>query len=158
MLIGIPKEIKAQEARVGLTPQSVHELTWHGHQVIVQANAGLGINEPDTAYRKAGATIARNAATVFTKAELIVKVKEPQPNECRMLARDQTLFTYLHLAANQKLTEALLACGVTCIAYETVTDPSGSLRYLHQCPASLGVLPLSLVLTASSSIWVGAVS
>ena len=130
MLIGVPKEIKPQEARIGLTPESVHELRWHGHKVIVERNAGIGIGESDANYRKAGATIVKDAKAVFAKAEMIVKVKEPQPSECRMLQKGQVLFTYLHLAANRKLTEALMRSGATCIAYETVTAPNGSLPLL----------------------------
>ena len=130
MKIGVPKEIKIQEYRVGLTPGAVRELTHHGHQVTVEHGAGLGIGDDDDAYRLAGAAIAGTAATIFETAELIVKVKEPQPEEIARLGPDQMLFTYLHLAADRAQTEGLMRSGVTCIAYETVTDRFGALPLL----------------------------
>lgn len=125
MLIGVPKEIKADEYRVGLTPSSVRELCAHGCQVIVQAGAGAGIGMADAAYQAAGAQIAPDAATVFAQAQLVVKVKEPQPVECAMLREDQILFTYLHLAPDPDQARALLDSGCIAIAYETVTGPGG---------------------------------
>jgi alanine dehydrogenase len=130
MLIGVPKEIKTHEYRVGLVPASVRELIHHGHQVMVETGAGLGIGFDDQAYRTAGAAVAGNAAEVFADADMIVKVKEPQPAECRMLRRGQLLFTYLHLAPDPEQTKALLASGCTAIAYETVTSPRGGLPLL----------------------------
>lgn len=130
MLIGVPKEIKNHEYRVGLTPGAVKEFVSHGHQVIVENNAGLAIGFDNDQYIAAGATIENNAETIFEKAEMIVKVKEPQPNECKMLREGQTLYTYLHLAPDPVQTELLAASGATCIAYETVTDNKGALPLL----------------------------
>ncbi len=122
MKIGVPKEIKTHEYRVGLTPAGVRELTRNGHQVVVEHGAALGIGFSDDAYRTAGATVLENAEAVFADAEMIVKVKEPQPDEIARLREGQVLFTYLHLAADRMQTEGLIRCGATCIAYETVTD------------------------------------
>jgi alanine dehydrogenase len=130
MLIGVPKEVKSHEYRVGLVPGSVRELVHHGHKVVVETGAGSGIGFDDAAYEAAGAEILTRAADVFAAAEMIVKVKEPQPDEVRALREDQVLFTYLHLAADRKLTEALLRSGAVGIAYETVTDPRGGLPLL----------------------------
>ena len=130
MLVGVPKEVKTQEYRVGLVPGSVRELVHHGHSVLIEAGAGLGTGFGDEAYAGAGAAIAGDAAEVFAKADMIVKVKEPQAEEIRLLRSGQILFTYLHLAANKRLTEALLRSGATCIAYETVTDARGGLPLL----------------------------
>jgi alanine dehydrogenase len=130
MRIGVPKEVKTHEYRVGLVSGSVRELIHHGHEVVVEQGAGEGIGIGDADYVRAGATIATNAAEVFAKAEMIVKVKEPQPVEIAMLRSGQVLFTYLHLAADKKQTEALLRSGATCIAYETVTDARGGLPLL----------------------------
>lgn len=130
MLIGVPKEIKNHEYRIGLTPASVRELTAQGHHVMVQADGGSGIGFSDEEYRAAGANIIDNAAEIFDRAEMIIKVKEPQPDECRMLRKGQTLFTYLHLAPDPLQTELLIASGATCIAYETVTDAQGGLPLL----------------------------
>jgi alanine dehydrogenase len=130
MLVGVPKEIKTHEYRVGLVPGSVRELVLHGHQVIVESGAGVGIGFADAAYEKAGATIAGGAAEVFAKAAMIVKVKEPQPKEIAALRPEQILFTYLHLAADKEQTEGLIKSGATCIAYETVTDARGGLPLL----------------------------
>jgi alanine dehydrogenase len=120
MIIGVPKEIKDQEYRVALLPSAVYQLIKRGHQVIVERRAGAGAGYPDKDYEDAGATFANDHAAVFEKAELIVKVKEPQPSEYPLLRRGQILFTYLHLAAGRALTEALLASGVTGLAYETI--------------------------------------
>ena len=130
MLIGVPKEIKVQEYRVGLTPSSARELVHHGHKVMVQSGAGIEIGFNDDAYRAAGAEVAADAANIYARADMIVKVKEPQPAECQMLQAGQILFTYLHLAPDPEQTEALLASGAICIAYETVTDAFGGLPLL----------------------------
>ena len=130
MLIGVPAEIKNHEYRVGMTPQSIREVTHHGHQALVESNAGAGIGASDQDYERAGATIAANAAEVFDKAEMIVKVKEPQANERAMLKADQILFTYLHLAPDPEQTKDLVESGAICIAYETVTSPLGGLPLL----------------------------
>jgi alanine dehydrogenase len=130
MLIGVPKEIKNHEYRVGLTPSSVRELVAHGHQVMVQREAGAGIGASDDDYAKAGATLAHDAASVFAQAEMIVKVKEPQAGERRMLREGQILFTYLHLAPDPEQCTDLMKSGAVCIAYETVTQPGGGLPLL----------------------------
>jgi alanine dehydrogenase len=130
MLIGVPKEIKNHEYRVGLTPASVGEAVLHGHQVLVEADAAAHMGLSDADYISAGAEIAAVAGEVFERAELIVKVKEPQENEVAMLRPGQALFTYLHLAADVDLTEGLAAGGATAIAYETVTDDAGRLPLL----------------------------
>jgi len=130
MLVGLPKEIKNHEYRVGLTPISVRELIANGHSVLVQKSAGEGIGESDQAYIDAGASIANSAEQVFKEAEMIVKVKEPQPAECKMLQPGQVLFTYLHLAPDPQQTDLLLESGAIAIAYETVTDDDGSLPLL----------------------------
>ena len=131
MHVGVPKEIKVHEYRVGLTPASVRELTRRGHAVTVEQSAGLGIGVDDAAYRAVGATIAETADEVFARAELIVKVKEPQAIERKRLRSGQTLFTYLHLAPDPTQTQDLLASGATCIAYETVTAAGGGLPLLQ---------------------------
>lgn len=130
MLIGVPKEIKNHEYRVGLTPAGVQELTEAGHKVMMQTNAGDAIGFIDSDYVAAGAEIVATAEDVFERAQMIVKVKEPQPNECKMLRAEQTLFTYLHLAPDPEQAKLLLASGATCIAYETVTDAHGALPLL----------------------------
>ena len=130
MRIGVPKEIKVHEYRVGLVPAAVHELVAAGHAVMVETGAGAGIGCTDADYRDAGASIAPDAARVFADAELVVKVKEPQPGECAQLKPHQVLFTYLHLAADRAQAEALMRSGATAIAYETVTAPNGSLPLL----------------------------
>lgn len=130
MLIGVPKEIKNHEYRVGLTPAGAQELVGAGHKVIVETHCGEGIDFSDQDYRDAGAVVALSAGEIFAQADLIVKVKEPQPNECRMLRKDQTLFTYLHLAPDPEQAKLLLSSGATCIAYETVTDSQGGLPLL----------------------------
>ncbi len=120
MIIAIPKEIKAQESRIAITPSAVYQLIKRGHRVIVEKNAGSGAGFPDSDYEAAGATLEADHATVFAQGELIVKVKEPLPSEYEILQRGQILFTYLHLAANKTLTEALMNSGVTAVAYETI--------------------------------------
>ncbi len=130
MLIGVPKEIKNHEYRVGLVPSSVRELVAQGHRVLVEGGAGTGIGAADSAYLQAGAAIAPNAAAVWAAAELVVKVKEPRADERRLMHRGQTLFTYLHLAADAAQARDLMASGATCIAYETVTDTLGRLPLL----------------------------
>jgi alanine dehydrogenase len=130
MRVGLPKEIKNHEYRVGLVPASVGELVSRGHEVWVETQAGSGIGCRDEDYRQAGARIAPDAATIFDNGQLIVKVKEPQLSECKQLRSDQTLFTFLHLAADRDQAEALMAAGVTAIAYETVTANDGSLPLL----------------------------
>jgi alanine dehydrogenase len=130
MRVGVPKEIKSDEYRVGLTPAAVREYVAHGHKVLVQAGAGAGAGYTDEAFRKAGARIVADAEAVYAQAELIVKVKEPQPVEWKRLRPDQILFTYLHLAPDPAQTEGLLASGVAAIAYETVTDSAGGLPLL----------------------------
>ncbi len=130
MKIGCPKEIKAQEFRVGLTPANATEAILRGHSVLVETGAGEGSGFTDEDYRAIGAEIAPDAGTVFSKSELIIKVKEPQAAERRMLREGQILFTYLHLAPDAEQTRDLLESGVTSIAYETVTDMRGGLPLL----------------------------
>ncbi|MEI7599778.1 MAG: alanine dehydrogenase [Aestuariivirga sp.] len=130
MLIGVPKEIKNHEYRVGMTPTSVKEAVRHGHEVWVQADAGSGIGATDTDYTTAGAKIIATAAEIFGKADMIVKVKEPQAVERKMLRPGQILYTYLHLAPDPEQTKDLVASGAVCIAYETVTSPRGGLPLL----------------------------
>ncbi|NWK76427.1 alanine dehydrogenase [Aquitalea sp. LB_tupeE] len=130
MLIGVPKEIKNHEYRVGLTPAGVRELVAHGHKVLVQTQAGLAIGFTDEQYIQSGASIASSAEDVFARAEMVVKVKEPQPVECRLLRPGQILFTYLHLAPDPEQTKLLTESGAVAIAYETVTDERGGLPLL----------------------------
>ena len=130
MLIGVPKEIKNQEFRVGMTPSSVREIMHHGHQVMVQKGAGREIGLEDKDYARVGAEIVETPEEIFKRADMIVKVKEPQPNECRMLRAGQILFTYLHLAPDPEQTRLLVDSGCTAIAYETVTDGHGGLPLL----------------------------
>lgn len=131
MRIGVPKEIKVHEYRVGLTPPSVAELVAHGHELIVESGAGLGIDFADSEYVAAGARIVPTAQEVFAASDMIVKVKEPQLHECALLEPRHTLFTYLHLAADKPQAEALRASGALCIAYETVTEARGGLPLLR---------------------------
>jgi alanine dehydrogenase len=142
ILVGVPKEIKNQEYRVGLVPSSVRELIAHGHKVIVEHNAGIGIGASDDDYKAIGAEIIPTAAEVFAKAEMIVKVKEPQPNECKMLHEGQVLFTYLHLAPDPVQTDGLIASKCTAIAYETVTDNKGRLPLLNPMSEVAGRLSI----------------
>ena len=130
MRVGVPKEIKNHEYRVGLVPSSVAELVHHGHAVVVETGAGIGSGIPDGDYVAAGATILDNPDAVFAQADMIVKVKEPLPAERKRLRAGQVLFTYLHLAPDAEQTRDLVACGATCIAYETVTSPTGGLPLL----------------------------
>jgi alanine dehydrogenase len=130
MLVGVPKEIKDHEYRVGLVPSTVRELTTKGHQVLVETNAGIGAGLPDGDYIAAGAKIVPGPDPIFARAELVVKVKEPLAAERKKLRPGQILFTYLHLAPDRAQTEDLVAAGVTAIAYETVTSPQGSLPLL----------------------------
>ena len=130
MLVGVPKEIKDNEYRVGLVPATVRELAARGHRVTVQKDAGNGAGIADSDYVAAGAEIVADAAEIFERAELVVKVKEPLKGERRLLKRGKILFTYLHLAADREQTEALMASGITAIAYETVTDAHGTLPLL----------------------------
>jgi alanine dehydrogenase len=130
MRIGVPREVKNHEYRVGLTPASVRELCAHGHTVTVQAGAGAAIGLDDASYQAAGATLAASAEEVWATAEMIVKVKEPQPAECALLREDQILYTFLHLAPDPALTAALQRSGAVCVAYETITGPGGGLPLL----------------------------
>jgi alanine dehydrogenase len=130
MLVGVPKEIKDNEFRVGLTPSSVAELVHHGHQVWVEKSAGFGSGLPDSEYAQAGANLVDGPDEIFARAEMIVKVKEPLAAERKKLRRGQVLFTYLHLAPDLEQTKDLIASGATCIAYETVTSPYGGLPLL----------------------------
>ncbi len=130
MRVGVPKEIKNSEFRVGLTPESVREYVAHGHDVLIESGAGLGVKAADEDYASAGARIVAEAATIFDEAEMIVKVKEPQPSEYARLREGQILYTYLHLAPDPEQTHGLIKSGATCIAYETVTDDHGGLPLL----------------------------
>jgi alanine dehydrogenase len=130
MLVGVPREIKDNEFRVGLTPSAVRELVSHGHQVMVEAGAGAVLDLDDERYRTAGAEVVPDAASIYGRAELVVKVKEPQPLELAMLRDGQVLFTYLHLAPDPAQTQALLRSGCIAVAYETVTDDRGGLPLL----------------------------
>ena len=130
MKIGVPTEVKEQEYRVAMTPAGVRELTEHGHEVFVQAGAGVGSGIADEDYAVQGAAIVADAAAVFAAAETIVKVKEPQPAEVAMLEPRHILFTYLHLAPDPELTQGLIDSGATCVAYETITDAAGRLPLL----------------------------
>jgi alanine dehydrogenase len=130
MLIGVPKEIKNNEFRVGMTPAGVRELVANDHQVLIENNGGAGVGFDNEQYSAVGASIENSAGDIFANAEMIVKVKEPQPDECKMLRSGQILFTYLHLAPDPLQTELLIASGATCVAYETVTDERGGLPLL----------------------------
>ena len=130
MLIGVPKEIKNNEFRVGLVPSSVRELVGYGHEVIIQHDAGIGIGIDDATFEHSGAKIVDTAEEIFQKADMIVKVKEPQPQECRMLREGQVLFTYLHLAPDPEQARLLKESGCIAIAYETVTNKAGGLPLL----------------------------
>ncbi len=142
MLIGVPKEIKNHEYRVGLTPESVAELIQDGNDVWVQTGAGLGIGADDSEYEAQGATIKQAAKEIFDGCEMIVKVKEPQPDECAMLREGQILYTYLHLAPDPEQTRALIKSGAVCIAYETVTDEGGHLPLLKPMSQVAGRLAI----------------
>ncbi|MGD9842104.1 MAG: alanine dehydrogenase [Steroidobacteraceae bacterium] len=148
MRIGVPKETKDYEYRVGLTPAGVRELCAAGHTVLVESNAGAGIGFDDSAYIIAGARIAPTATAVFVESELVVKVKEPQAAEYALLRADQTLFTYLHLAADPPQAQALMATGLTAIAYETVTAVDGSLPLLTPMSEVAGRMSVQVGATA----------
>lgn len=148
MKIGCPKEIKVHEYRVGLVPAGVRELTSAGHEVVVETGAGAGIGIVDDAYKSAGATVLPDAKSVFSAAEMIVKVKEPQLPECAMLRKGQVLFTYLHLAADAEQAKALAKSGVTAIAYETVTVPDRSLPLLTPMSEVAGRMSIQVGATA----------
>ena len=138
MIIGVPKEIKLQEHRIGLTPESVKILTEKGHEVLVQNNGGFEAGFTNEDYKKVGAKILDDAADIFKQAEIIVKVKEPQMNEVAMIRENQIIYTYLHLAAAKELTEGLIKSKAVCIAYETVTDDNGRLPLLAPMSAVAG--------------------
>jgi alanine dehydrogenase len=144
MKIGVPREIKTQEYRVGLTPESACELVRAGHEVVVETGAGLGSGAPDGDYERAGARILPDAPSIFAEAELIVKVKEPQAAECAMLGPGHTLFTYLHLAADKPQAEALIKSGAICIAYETVTNRAGRLPLLQPMSQVAGRMSINV--------------
>src|SRR2546428_6309630 len=147
MRVGVPKEIKVLENRVGLTPGSVREAVHSGNEVIVEHNAGQGIGMDDEAYRRAGGRVVETAAEVFAAADMIVKVKEPQASERTMLRQGQVLFTYLHLAPDPEQAKDLIASGGICIAYETVTSARGGLPLL--APMSEGAGRMSIGVGAS---------
>ena len=130
MLIGVPKEIKSDEYRIGLTPSGVRELVERGHQLLVESDAGVAIGLTNEMYTEAGAQLVSSADEIFDRAELIIKVKEPQPNECDRLSSGQILFAYLHLAPDPKQAKLLVDSGATCIAYETVTGALNTLPLL----------------------------
>ena len=144
MLVGIPKEIKNEEYRVGLTPFNAHELINHGAEVIVESNAGAGIGFSDDHYREAGVTVVDTAEAVYAKADMIVKVKEPQASEYPLIREGQILFTYLHLAPDPKQADALLQSGCIAIAYETVTGPHGGLPLLSPMSQVAGRLSIQV--------------
>ncbi len=147
MKIGVPSEIKPQERRVGLTPESVAALIGDGHDVTVQAGAGAGIGADDATYAQAGATIEANRDAIFGEAQMIVKVKEPQPEELALLRADQLLFTYLHLAPDRPQTEGLLRSGCTALAYETITDKNGALPLLRPMSQVAGRMSVHVAAT-----------
>ena len=144
MRIGVPKEIKIQEHRVGLVPASVRELVHHGHEVIMEASAGVGSGFEDVAYKNVGAKVAADAGEVFREAEMIVKVKEPQPEEFPLLREGQILFTYLHLAAEPVAAQSLMETGAIAIAYETVTDAMGGLPLLAPMSEAAGRMAIQV--------------
>ena len=148
MIVGTVKEIKTHEYRVGLTPESVHELHAHGHDVLVESGAGLGIGARDSDYVAAGGEVVPDAASVFGRAEMVVKVKEPQPQERAMLRAGQILYTYLHLAPDAEQTADLVKSGVTAIAYETVTDAHGGLPLLKPMSQVAGRMAIQAGATA----------
>ncbi len=148
MLIGVPKEVKNHEYRVGLTPESVAEVVHHGHKVLVETKAGAGIGAADEAYRTAGAEIVATPTEIFSRADMIVKVKEPQAAERKMLRPGQILYTYLHLAPDPEQTKDLVASGATCIAYETVTDDAGGLPLLKPMSQVAGRMAIQAGATA----------
>ncbi|MDX2344985.1 MAG: alanine dehydrogenase [Acidimicrobiia bacterium] len=152
MIVGVPKEIKVAELRVGLKPPSIRELVRHGQEVIVESGAGFGVGVADTDYEAAGATIISSAADIFATADMVVKVKEPQPQERAMLRKNQILFTYLHLAPDPDQAKDLVASGAICIAYETVTDNNGGLPLLAPMSRVAGRLSVQAGATALESV------
>lgn len=152
MRVGCPKEIKNNEYRVGLTPGSVREYVAHGHDVIIETNAGLGIDADDGAYQAAGAKVVGSARDVFEQSDMIVKVKEPQPSEWAMLREGQLLYTYLHLAPDPAQTKGLIESGCTAIAYETVSDEQGGLPLLAPMSEVAGRLAIQAGATALQKI------
>ncbi|MEL6965404.1 MAG: FAD-dependent oxidoreductase, partial [Pseudomonadota bacterium] len=148
MRIGTPREIKNHEYRVGLTPESAAELIAHGHEVLVEAGAGLGIGADDQAYANAGASIIDTAEEIFQRSDMIVKVKEPQAVERKMLRPGQILYTYLHLAPDPEQTKDLVESGAVCIAYETVTDDAGGLPLLKPMSQVAGRMSIQAGATA----------
>ncbi|MDF3105468.1 alanine dehydrogenase [Burkholderia semiarida] len=147
MLVGVPKEIKNHEYRVGLTPAGARELTRHGHRVLVQRGAGTAIGLLDDDYAAAGASLSDGADEIFARADMIIKVKEPQPPECAMLRRGQILYTYLHLAPDPDQAAALVKSGAVCIAYETVTGPGGGLPLLAPMSEVAGRMSIQVAAT-----------
>ncbi|AFQ50789.1 alanine dehydrogenase [Burkholderia cepacia] len=147
MLIGVPKEIKNHEYRVGLTPAGAHELTRHGHRVLVQRGAGTAIGLLDDDYTAAGAALCDDASEIFARADMIIKVKEPQSTECAMLRRGQILYTYLHLAPDPEQAAALVKSGAVCIAYETVTGAGGGLPLLAPMSEVAGRMSIQVAAT-----------
>ncbi|PHP87017.1 alanine dehydrogenase [Burkholderia sp. AU18528] len=147
MLVGVPKEIKNHEYRVGLTPAGARELTRHGHRVLVQRGAGTAIGLLDDDYAAAGASLSDGADEIFARADMIIKVKEPQPAECAMLRRGQILYTYLHLAPDPDQAAALVKSGAVCIAYETVTGPGGGLPLLAPMSEVAGRMSIQVAAT-----------
>ena len=152
MLVGVPKEIKNHEYRVGLTPEAAREYIVCGHQVIVESGAGLGITKTDDDYRAIGADIVDSAEEVFARAEMVVKVKEPQPNEWVQLREGQILFTYLHLAPDPEQAKGLMESGVSAVAYETVTDRDGGLPLLAPMSEVAGRLSIEASAQASHKV------
>jgi len=152
MLIGVPKEIKNHEYRVGLTPESVAELIHAGQKILVETNAGVGIGASDKAYQDLGAEIVSTAAEIFERADMIIKVKEPQAVERAMLREGQILYTYLHLAPDPEQTKDLMASGAVCIAYETVTDDNGDLPLLKPMSQVAGRLAIQVGATALQKV------
>jgi alanine dehydrogenase len=148
MIVGTPREIKNHEYRVGLTPESVQELVAHGHEVLVETGAGMGIGAADADYRAAGAEVVATAAELFDRAGMIVKVKEPQPEERARLKPHHLLYTYLHLAPDPAQTADLMASGATCVAYETVTDAGGGLPLLKPMSQVAGRMAIQAGATA----------
>lgn len=144
MKVGVPKEIKVHEYRVGMAPAMAREFIAHGHRVLVESKAGVGIGYDDDAYRAVGANVVGDAEEVFASAELIVKVKEPQPAECRRLRPDQVLFTYLHLAADPEQVRLLSDSGCVAIAYETITDEAGGLPLLAPMSEVAGCMSIQV--------------
>lgn len=156
MIIGVPKEIKTQENRVGLTIHGVSELIQRGHQVLVETNAGMGIGETDAEYQSIGASIIKTPAEIFEQSEMIIKVKEPQQNECKMLRKNQILFTYLHLAADKNQTALLLESECIAIAYETITDQAGTLPLLAPMSEVAGRLSIQEGMSGLKAVHGGA--